>query len=167
MSNDNGIDCPISGCEAKADPELVIEFTICKTCHYAIARGAVLSLAPIFIPAHEMKIEKEQPYCEAQVGGMECGSHVDKWGHQCKTHDPKGAARRKARNIEENKQYPCTFPETNHEALMDNLHAVVKQRDEARTEVERLRKMVVEYVKYGYISEMILYALELEGVHRD
>lgn len=36
--------------------------------------------------------------------------------------------------------YPCTFPATNHEALIDNLRAIVIQRDEARAEVERLHK---------------------------
>ena len=28
----------------------------------------------------------EEPYCEAQVGGMECGAPVAKWGQQCKWH---------------------------------------------------------------------------------
>lgn len=41
---------------------------------------------------------EEQPYCDAQVGGMECGRPVEKWAHQCEKHDPGGAARRAARN---------------------------------------------------------------------
>ena len=41
---------------------------------------------------------REQPCCEAQVGGMECGHPVERWGHQCEQHDPEGAARRAARN---------------------------------------------------------------------
>lgn len=32
---------------------------------------------------------RELPYCEAQVGGMECGNPVKEWGQQCKIHDPK------------------------------------------------------------------------------
>lgn len=58
-------------------------------------------------------------------------------------------------------RYPCTFPETNHEALMDNLYAVVEQRNEARAEVERLRKMVVEHVKYGWNKAMFDYVAAL------
>lgn len=34
-----------------------------------------------------------EPYCEAQVGGMECGRPVSKWGHQCIKHDPQGLLR--------------------------------------------------------------------------
>ncbi len=108
-------------------------------------------------------IKMEQPYCEAQVGGMECGIRVEQWGHQCKRHDPDGESRSRAACITDYIRYPCTFPETNHEALMENLYAVVKQRDEARAEVERLRKMVVEYVEYGYISEMYIYVASLES----
>ena len=33
---------------------------------------------------------EEQPYCEAQVGGMMCGRPVSRWGQQCKYHDPEG-----------------------------------------------------------------------------
>ncbi len=43
-------------------------------------------------------MSKEQPYCEAQVGGMECGARVEKQGHQCMKHDPDGATR----------SYPCS-----------------------------------------------------------
>ena len=39
----------------------------------------------------------ETPYCEAQVGGMECGRPVEMWSHQCEKHDPDGASRRAAR----------------------------------------------------------------------
>lgn len=35
----------------------------------------------------------EKPYCEAQVGGMECGVPVMRWGYQCVRHDPKGRTR--------------------------------------------------------------------------
>ena len=34
------------------------------------------------------------PYCEAQVGGMECGRPVARHGHQCEKHDPEGVTRR-------------------------------------------------------------------------
>ena len=32
--------------------------------------------------------EGDSPYCEAQVGGMECGVSVLRWGIQCAKHDP-------------------------------------------------------------------------------
>lgn len=38
-------------------------------------------------------IGEEAPYCEAQIGGMECGRPVSKWGHQCENHDPEGRLR--------------------------------------------------------------------------
>lgn len=44
---------------------------------------------------------QEQPYCEAQVGGMECGHPVDQWAHQCEKHDPDGFIRRKLKNKSE------------------------------------------------------------------
>lgn len=34
-----------------------------------------------------------QPYCDAQVGGMECGMLVERWGYQCENHDPTGITR--------------------------------------------------------------------------
>lgn len=29
-----------------------------------------------------------EPYCEAQVGGWECGRSVERWTQQCEKHDP-------------------------------------------------------------------------------
>lgn len=36
-----------------------------------------------------MTEKSQQPYCEAQIGGMECGNPVRRWGQQCLTHDPR------------------------------------------------------------------------------
>lgn len=47
---------------------------------------------PNHLTAEDM--QEEQPYCEAQAGGMECGRPVKQWAHQCEKHDPEGAARR-------------------------------------------------------------------------
>lgn len=35
-------------------------------------------------------MSNEEAYCEAQVGGMECGRPVHKWNQQCSKHDPEG-----------------------------------------------------------------------------
>lgn len=49
---------------------------------------------------------EEQPYCEAQVGGLECGRPVEQWGHQCERHDPEGITRRTSKKeFEERKEY--------------------------------------------------------------
>lgn len=49
--------------------------------------------------------------------------------------------------------YPCTFPETNHEALMSNLYAVVEQRDEARDVLRRLLVHQDEWATHGDVCD--------------
>lgn len=60
-----------------------------------------------------------KPYCEAQVGGMECGSPVEKWGQQCEYHDPKRitVATAPTNSIED--QYKCQSYYDDNNVLKD------------------------------------------------
>lgn len=51
-------------------------------------------------------------------------------------------------------RYPCTFPETDHDALFGNLLAIVRQRDAAREALREAIELAEDYAQY--VSDFLL-----------